>query len=460
MSLRFVSDAHHRRVLVKMAFPFTTRAINISTQPGIVSQALAAAGAGEDAPSGTRHAVVGGWVCELATAVGAWHPGTAQATSLDTVVGGAAFPVLGAAYERHVRPLREIPMWAAPILGQPTARSATEVAFGAKATRPVVSAFASSLTRPGPGAPHRDQPSHRVNLTALALALMGSAVLEPDQLARVLRRARPAAVPSGEQISAAQRALGRLGRHRAERVLTDAGEADDGLMLLTQTVEMFAEVGHLLPGRAANRLEALHAQCRELMPRNPNPRSQVTGPSRRARRAPRPTPPPPPQLPALVRPARAEPVVTPRVLDIATAPPAQERGHHRAYAPPPVTSAPTNPALRFPTDIQALDHTELGGLRLVLPRTTYELTVWGQLLANCIGSFGLAAAAGLSWLIGVEVGERLAYCLELSANRSVRQFLGPRNRPVPAHHAQRVLEHLARCRVVDASDPVNRLWYP
>jgi hypothetical protein len=63
-------------------------------------------------------------------------------------------------------------------------------------------------------------------------------------------------------------------------------------------------------------------------------------------------------------------------------------------------------------------------------------------------------------LIGVEVGERLAYCLELSANRSVRQFLGPRNRPVPAHHAQRVLENLARRRVVDASDPVNRLWYP
>jgi hypothetical protein len=121
---------------------------------------------------------------------------------------------------------------------------------------------------------------------------------------------------------------------------------------------------------------------------------------------------------------------------------------------------PTNPALRFPTDIQALDHTELGGLRLVLPRTTYELTVWGQLLANCVGSFGPAAAAGLSWLIGVEVGERLAYCLELSANRSVRQFLGPRNRPVPAHHAQQVLEHIARRRVVDASDPVNRLWYP
>jgi len=253
MSLRFVSDAHHRRVLVKMAFPFTTRAINISTQPGIVSQALAAAGAGEDAPSGTRHAVVGGWVCELATAVGAWHPGTAQATSLDTVVGGAAFPVLGAAYERHVRPLREIPMWAAPILGQPTARSATEVAFGAKATRPVVSAFASSLTRPGPGAPHRDQPSHRVNLTALALALMGSAVLEPDQLARVLRRARPAAVPSGEQISAAQRALGRLGRHRAEL----PRNIQNGVVSRLKVMAGMNIAEHRLPqdGRITNKLD-------------------------------------------------------------------------------------------------------------------------------------------------------------------------------------------------------------
>ena len=164
-------------------------------------------------------------------------------------------------------------MWAAPVLSQPTARAATETAFGAKATRPVVVAFASSLIRPVANEGTVAGPRPRgVNLTALALGLMGSPVLEPDQIVRVLRSARPGTVPSGEQISACQKVVGRLGPRRTERVLTEAGEADSALALLNRTVEMYAQVGHLLPGRLANQLEALHAQCRELMPRHPNPR--------------------------------------------------------------------------------------------------------------------------------------------------------------------------------------------
>ena len=38
----------------------------------------------------------------------------------------------------------------------------------------------------------------------------------------------------------------------------------------------------------------------------------------------------------------------------------------------------------------------------------------GQLLCNCLGDFGPAAAAGRSLLIGVEVDGSLSYCIELS----------------------------------------------
>jgi hypothetical protein len=94
MRLRFVSDGRHRRVLVVVAFPFTTRAINISTQPAVLSRALADIDGGEDLSAGSRHVIICGWVSDLAELAGAWHPSTPQGTSLDAVVGGGGFPPL------------------------------------------------------------------------------------------------------------------------------------------------------------------------------------------------------------------------------------------------------------------------------------------------------------------------------------------------------------------------------
>ncbi len=55
-----------------------------------------------------------------------------QARPLSATLGGAAFLILGEAYERQCEPFGEVPMWAAPILRQGNARTASQLAFGTR----------------------------------------------------------------------------------------------------------------------------------------------------------------------------------------------------------------------------------------------------------------------------------------------------------------------------------------
>jgi hypothetical protein len=89
---RFVVDAPYRRVRVNMG----NRSINISTQPGVLTDALAGTDSHELLVPGSRHAVIGAWVSDLAERTGAWHAATLEEVSLEMVLGGAAFPMLGA----------------------------------------------------------------------------------------------------------------------------------------------------------------------------------------------------------------------------------------------------------------------------------------------------------------------------------------------------------------------------
>jgi hypothetical protein len=136
----------------------------------------------------------------------------------------------------------------------------------------------------------------------------------------------------------------------------------------------------------------------------------------------------------------------------------------RQVAPPVLPAgaarAPARAGLAFPASLARLDRVALGSrLRLVLPRTGVELEEWGRRLRNCIGSFAAAAAAGSSFMVGVEVEDRLAYCLEMSDGFVIRQFLGTANAVVPVGDARRVLGHLAVVGVLDPSDPANYQWF-
>lgn len=98
------------------------------------------------------------------------------------------------------------------------------------------------------------------------------------------------------------------------------------------------------------------------------------------------------------------------------------------------------------------------GLRLVLPRTTGELVAWGRRLHSCVGSFGPAVATGRSILFGVERDGTLRYCVELSPDGMVRQFLGERNTAVPRSVAAAVCARLVALGLLRTDGDANCIW--
>ena len=70
----------------------------------------------------------------------------------------------------------------------------------------------------------------------------------------------------------------------------------------------------------------------------------------------------------------------------------------------------------------------------------------------------LDTVGGRSWLVGVERDDRLVYCMELTPDGSIRQFLGSRNRTVPIDDARAVCAHLVSAGVVDPHNRDNQVW--
>ncbi len=468
----FRLTARGKRLGVGMAFLPTTRVIDVSIQPAVLEEVLAIEG-GSCRP-GSCGSIVAGWIARLADLVSAWRPIDPDVAGVNGTIGGAAFPLLGAAYDRGASPLREIPRWAAPVLAQDTARAAAGAAFGPKATRPVVASLASGLVQAtsgagseGPGDDVAESGDDRpvVRLLPLGLALMGEPVLEPDRLARVLRQADvsrgSATWPTREQVTAFRRIAPLLGPVRTERLLCDALDEVSRRQLLSELIETLPQVGHLLPRRIANRLEDLVIQCRCLLPVDPNP--QRGGwrplPARETHAATRRAP-----VPSARRPTRAGAPAAPAIRppEPPTEPlPRPRDPRRRALLPPRVPERPDRPVdlLRHPQRISELHGITIDeDLRLVIPRSGAELAAWGARLGNCVGRYGPAVASGRSLLFGIEVNGALAYCLELESNGSIRQFLGHRNRPVPSAHASPVCRHLASVGVVDPDNPANQPW--
>lgn len=61
---------------------------------------------------------------------------------------------------------------------------------------------------------------------------------------------------------------------------------------------------------------------------------------------------------------------------------------------------------------ETLDGRNKNGLKLVVPRNTTQLALWGKLLNICVASYGDNAASGNTLLLGVEENHRIKYCIE------------------------------------------------
>lgn len=405
-----------RRVRVGLVVQSIDREVDISVSPGVAVHALRHAAretsaTTEQAEAAARRALTG-----AADTARAW-PGRADC-SLSACLGGAAFPVLAAAYDQGAGSLDEMPRWAAPILAGHSARDAAVAAFGSDVTRPVIAAFASSLTR-DPGAP--------VDLTRLVLALIGRFILQPDQLAAVLRLDgaawAPDVLPPRQAVTDGQAATQRWGTRRTTRYLEQAITVDGGRTLLLDSIRFATDLGAHAPRRLPSNLEDLHLLYRSRMVsdaasgRDRHPTSHT---GRRAqRRAPRrPDPLPPARwdlefVPPAPAPAEVEHVAYPLLLP----PPAP-----RASS---VTASTTVPTPRW---LGGAHDVTFGRFRVVLPRTCGDLDRWASLLRNCLDTYAPAAAAGRSHLIGIERSGNLAYVVEVTPTRSIRQFSGQGNR--------------------------------
>lgn len=432
-------------VRVGLVLPVLDRVVDMTFQPSASCAALHGVAARTRTPCADAEAATRAALAVAAGRARAWDA-PADAPLL-AALGGAAFPLLAAAYAEGKAPLPQIPRWAAPVLSKPSARAGCVQAFGVKATRPVVRALATGLTADDTAGTEADEAT--VQLVPLALALMGASVLEPDQLARVLRT-RPCTeaddLPDGEQIRAARRCLTRWGARRAERVLVEAAVQDGGLRLLNRAVRFANDLGSHGPARLPNRLRDLHDVYRAATATDPGPRPPVAAALRPivARR--------PPPAPAPQRRRTGGPVPA------AEAPVPVDR-RDRIYAPasrlaPVDESCP----LTMPAAATALEGLSTGDLTVSIPRTAGDLVRWSRLLSNCLYDYGPMAAAGQTTILGLRRAGGLQYAVEVRPPGIVRQFVGPANRPPQPADRVAVVALLADRGVVDRTHPANRIW--
>ncbi|MGI8939171.1 MAG: hypothetical protein ACR2JF_13350 [Iamia sp.] len=460
------------RVRLAVVVPEVAREIDLTVHPSAVLFRLHDAARRGDVQPAEAEGELRPILHEAVDAADAWRPG--EATEALSALSGAAFPMLGAAYDRGAAPVPEVPRWAVGPLAATSARGAAEAAFGPRATRPVVRALAAALAGPAPGAP--------VGLAALGLSLAGAATLEPDRLVRVLRAATetgPDDALTVDQLRACRTVIAAVGSRRGEQVLVDATRPG-GTARLREVARLWPDVSARLPTRLPGRLPALADRCRALVVTEP----AIPARGRPARRAPtggqrattssvarRPRPTLPPTRPhqgMLAGPPRLDLPLADLVLPTDAGPRRGPRPAPRPRPPgaggglhPPPTRSTVRPTTPVPTSarLTPLDGWEVEGIWFSRARTCGDLERWGRMLSTCVGDFGPAAAEGRSELLALYRGTEIRGCLELTPDGTIRQLLGPANRALDPPTLRIVLTALVDRGGLDPDDPGNRPWY-
>ena len=91
----------------------------------------------------------------------------------------------------------------------------------------------------------------------------------------------------------------------------------------------------------------------------------------------------------------------------------------------------------------AIDGDTVDGMRILIPKTNYELIEWGTQMSNCIGSYGHSS----NILVGIEREGALKYCIEISNGR-IWQFLARFNQDPDEKDKETIINHLKKMKVV------------
>jgi hypothetical protein len=396
------------RVRVHLVVPGIGRSVEVTGAPTTALHALDDAAARHGCNPSRVHAEARRALRHAVEVSGAWSPGASA--DLTSWFGGAAYPLLAAAYAAGAGPIATVPRWADAILAEPGPRPAARLAFDHRATRPVVAALAHSLIRI-PDAP--------VDLSRLALALGARDMLVPDRLAALLTADGPAwptsSLPTPRRLAQVRSVTRFWGAERTFGYLRQAAADAAGRRIFSDCVDHALDLQSHAPIRLPATLEELRAVYRLHV--------RTTGRAGEPPRPPRP----------VAATAGARPVD-----------PAGPVDYGMFYAPRVECRTPITDAtpIAHPRWLGRVDRTTTNGFSFVLPHTCGDLLRWAAAMTNCLDSFRPAAVEGVSHLVGVTTGGRLRYVLEIDPDRHIRQFSGRANRPVDRVDHDTIVDHL------------------
>lgn len=109
----------------------------------------------------------------------------------------------------------------------------------------------------------------------------------------------------------------------------------------------------------------------------------------------------------------------------------------------PEEELPIHPQWEPVNGLSAVDKT----WRIILPKSTSDLKLWGILLHHCVGAYGPAIKSGRSIILAVELKGAIAYTVEMCPSGQFwecNQFLGLKNCQAPKELSNSVLGALPR----------------
>lgn len=413
-------------------------AVDVTVQPGAMVLALDNV-ARELAVDPNR------WRIAVARALIDWNGGpgwcpvdgsiTAERLLL-TVIGSVTHPLLEPVYRAGRAPLRETPRWALTVMRARSAAEAAAVLVDRPGRRLVRSLASSLLHGPDDGEP---------TLLPLAAAIAARRVLSGDELANVLdtvpfgvgEAGQSSPLASVDDVSLMRNVISLWPGERRAPLLADA-IAHHRLPDIVTAFTRLQWVRHRIEQPLPMRLADLVTACDRHVP--------VVGGPATARR---PTQPRTAPLRAAEPPApgNAAPAVP-----AAPAAPARQQLRRAAPAQPVHLTGRTVDTVDaqwpVPEPLRAIHRHRLNGIVFDVATSTGELVVWGRVLRNCLGSYGLRASHGRVWLIGMWADDVLIGCIEVDPHRRrVVQIEGRANRQLNGALVSTAFEALHVCGV-------------